>query len=327
MQKKVIGDVTEESSLKIVSVIDKDTYGYGSVSKNNNDSNLEKSYMKKSCTLKHAEKLERELKTMLHFRANPFIVQASCPHLHFEYNTKSATLCYIYMEYASLGNLDKMISDAGGKLPEDSVRRATRMILQGLKALHAEGYLHCDLKPSNVFVFPSSRPGEPWDLKLTGFGLSKDPTMDSMLLFPGTREYMPPEATMPNMFSGMDRLIGPSRDIWSLGHTVLRMLGGILEEMGHSIAWTTGFYISPVATDFYMWCCKLRPTERPTIDELLDHPFVAERPSSFHEVSIFSKEQSYFRRHDELIPQHPIPDPLGTFNRFVNRSLHYPATR
>ncbi|XP_010412976.1 PREDICTED: mitogen-activated protein kinase kinase kinase YODA-like [Camelina sativa] len=296
MEKKVIGDLTVESSLKIVSVIDKDTYGYGFVSSNNNDYNLEKSYMKKTCTLKHAENLERELKTMLHFRANPFIVQASCPHLHFECNTKSATLCYIYMEYASLGNLDKMISDAGGRLPEDSVRRATRMILQGLKALHAEGYLHCDLKPSNVFVFPSSRPGEPWDLKLTGFGLSKDPTMDTSLLFPGyPKERMPPEADY--IVGAPERLIGPASDVWSLGCTVLKMFGAIP--------------LPPVAEYFWQRCSERQPTDRATVDELLEHPFVSEKPSSFLEVSFFNKEQSYII-HDELIPKYP--DPFGLYN-------------
>ncbi|EOA28362.1 hypothetical protein CARUB_v10024566mg [Capsella rubella] len=270
MERKVIGDLTE-ASLKILSILDKDTYG--SVSKNN-DSNLEKSYLKKTSTLKHSENLERELKTMLHFHANPFIVQASCPHLHFEFNPQSATLCYIYMEYASLGTLDKMISDAGGRLPEDSVRRATRMILQGLKALHAEGYLHCDLQPSNVFVFPSNRPGEPWDVKLTGFGLSKDPTMDSSLLFRGNRTaYMPPEA---GYIAGPNRLIGPASDVWSLGCTVLKMFGATAHDMRSNFEWSIDVYISPVATDFWMRCFRRQPIDRLTVDELLDHPFVSE---------------------------------------------------
>ncbi|KAL1220093.1 Mitogen-activated protein kinase kinase kinase 5 [Cardamine amara subsp. amara] len=283
MEQKNIGDLPE-SSLKIGSVLGKCIYNSTFLK---NDSTLGRSYLKKTITLKHSEKLERELKVMLHFNSNPFIVQASCPHLHFETNTEGVTLCYIYMEYASLGNLDKMISDAGGKLPEVTIRRATRMILQGLKALHSEGYVHCDLKPSNVFVFPSNIPGEPWDLKLTGFGLSKEPTMDSSLSFPGTLEYMPPECTGEGcMLFGKDLLIGPARDIWSLAHTVLKMFGSFPHKMGHRIAWTIERGISPVATDFWMRCCEVRPRERPTVDELLDHPFVAEKLiPSFHEVS------------------------------------------
>ncbi|CAL9236372.1 unnamed protein product [Arabidopsis halleri] len=234
---------------------------------------------------------------MLHFHTSPFIVQASCPHLHFECNTKSATLCYIYMEYASLGNLDKMISDAGERLTEDNVRRATRMILQGLKALHSEGYVHCDLKPSNVFVFPSNTPGEPWDLKLTGIVLSKgkEPTYGLYpISFPGTLEYMPPEATAERYrFSGPDLLIGPARDIWSLGRTVLKMLGGVPHEMGNCIAWRIEGYLSPAAQDFWTRCRTWRPTDRPTVDKLLDHPFVAEKLSSFLEVPFFHREGYY----------------------------------
>ncbi|CAH8265454.1 unnamed protein product [Arabidopsis lyrata] len=259
----------KESSLQTVNVLGKlGPFGFVSLQ---NDTNLGKSYVKKTSILEQSKNLEKELRIMLRFHNNPFIVRASSDHLHFVTNTKSMSLCYIYMEYASLGNLNKMISDAGGRLPEDSVRRATRMILQGLKALHSEGYVHCDLKPSNVLVFPSNTLGEPWDLKLAGFCLSKEPTMDYKLLFPGTlEEYMPPEAIE------QDRLY---------------------ED------------ISPDATDFLRRCLAWRRSNRATVDELLDHPFAAEKLPfllSFLRVPSFIRRiamEKLYVRHEELIPK------------------------
>lgn len=305
MEQKIIGDL-KESSLETVCVLGKGTYGFVSLQ---NDSSLGKSYVKKTSIIKQSKDLEKELRIMLRFHNNPFIVRASSDHLHFETNTKGMSLCYIYMEYASLGNLNKMISDAGGRLREDSIRRATRMILQGLKALHSEGYVHCDLKPSNVLVFPSNTPGESWDIKLAGFNLSKEPTAGSSLLFPGTLEYMPPEAIEQERFVGPDRLIGPARDIWSLGRTVLKMFGGIPVEIKDSNTWRLSEDISPVATDFVKRCLAWRLSDRATVDELLDHPFAAKSLPMFLSFLRFpsfirniAREQLY-GKHEELIPK------------------------
>ncbi|XP_010512926.1 PREDICTED: mitogen-activated protein kinase kinase kinase YODA-like [Camelina sativa] len=310
--EQIIGDLNE-SSLETVCLLGKCTDGFVSLKK---DSNLEKSYVKKTCILKQSKTLEKELRIMLRFHNNPFIVQASSDHLHYVTHTKVMSLCYIYMEYASLGNLDKMISDAGGRLPEDSVRRATRMILQGLKALHSQGYVHCDLNPTNVLVFPSNTLGEPWDVKLAGFRLSKEPTMDSSLFIPGSlEEYMPPEAIEWDTFVGPNKLTGPARDIWSLGRLVLKMFGGVPVDVGGSSnTWRLYEDISPEATDFVRRCLAGQTSDRATVDELLDYPFAAEkRPlylSFLRFPSIIRKiaREKMHREREELIPK-----PQGLF--------------
>ncbi|KAG2309042.1 hypothetical protein Bca4012_082029 [Brassica carinata] len=304
MKQKLIVDV-KESSLKNVPIIHKGIYGSVSL---DNDSNLHKSYARKTSILKNCKYLERELRIMLRFHTNPFIVRASSHNIHYNTNSKGVMLCHIYMEFASLGNLNKLLS-AGGALPEVSVRRATRMILQGLKALHSEGYVHCDLKPCNVLVFPSSTCGVPWELKLGGFGLSKEPTMDSRFLYPGTREYMPLECTDPNRFVGDETLVGPARDIWSLGRTVLEMFGAVPLDTGSSYKWRLHGEISPEATDFLRRCLTWRPTDRAPVDELLDHPFVAEKLPfylSFLRFPSFIRKMAtelVYGKHEELIPK------------------------
>lgn len=215
---------------------------------------------------------------MLGFRNHPRIVQASSHDLHLGLND-----CFIYMEYASLGTLHNMISKFRGKpLPEYMIQRATRMILQGLEALHAKGYVHCDLKPVNILVFPSKTLGEPWDLKLSDFGSAKEPKTDHSRLC-STVQYMSPEAfwEIPP--------IDPELDIWSLGCVVYEMFGGkyVPDVYIDSCEWRLFEAISPVAEDFLNRCHGLHPSRatsdpmdyplRPTATELLNHPFITQR--------------------------------------------------
>ncbi|KAG5415764.1 hypothetical protein IGI04_003331 [Brassica rapa subsp. trilocularis] len=101
-------------------------------------------------------------------------------------------------------------------MPEMMIGRDALMILQGLEALHSQGYAHCDLKPANVLLFPSKTFGEPWDLKLADFGLSKEPGTDSSrsALSGGT-----PAAVHAPESLGLNgvNMVGPSVDMWSLG--------------------------------------------------------------------------------------------------------------
>lgn len=267
MAKKMIREPLsiDESSLEFVSILGQG--GFGSVSLMR-DSNF-RLYAKKSSSLDHLKNLEKELRIMFRFRNHPRIVQASSPLLHLGIKPER---CYIFMEFASKGTLHNMISEfRGTPMPENMIGRVALMILQGLEALHSHGYVHCDIKPANVLVFPSKTFGEPWDLKLADFGLSKEPCTDSRSLFGGTKQYMPPESFGPN------GVIGPAVDMWSLGCVVLQMFGGCPEKMGDCYTWRLPKLVSPLANDFLRRSLALQPSRRATAAELLNHPFVAQR--------------------------------------------------
>ncbi|KAL0896631.1 hypothetical protein Bca101_080592 [Brassica carinata] len=269
-------------------------------------------YAKKTSSIRLKENLKKELRIMLYFRNHPRIVQASSDHVHLGMLLKD---CHIYMEYASQGNLEEAISSFGGKpLPEHVIGRTTRMILQGLEALHTHGYVHCDLKPDNILLFPSTSFGEPWDAKLADFGLSKEPNTFHVLKFAGTNMYMPPEVS-----EDPEGLVGPALDIWSLGCVVFEMFGGKSMEMdvGVTYVWKLEQWISPVAIDFLRRCHTWHPWNRASATELLNHPFIMQRVLRVPLLIPSPPERKQYLERPLFTPRvpGPLPTPIGPRKR------------
>ncbi|CAH8361743.1 unnamed protein product [Eruca vesicaria subsp. sativa] len=254
---------SSSSSLEFVSFLGRG--GFGSVSLMRDSKHG--LYAEKSSPMDFIQSLKKEHRIMLRFRNHPRIIQTTSPNFHVGIDR-----CYINMEFASKGSLHDVISKfRGRRMPEIMVARAALMILQGLEALHSRGYVHCDLKPANLLLFPSESFGEPWDLKLADFGLSKEPKRTDSWCG-GTPQYMPPEVLGPN---GVE-MVGPGVDMWSLGCVVLQMFGRSLpnKKMGDFYAWKIPRRVSPMATDFVTKCMEVQPSRRATATDLLEHPFV-----------------------------------------------------
>ncbi|CAH8265452.1 unnamed protein product [Arabidopsis lyrata] len=266
--------IVDESSLSKVSSLGGGSFGRVSLEKDSNSGRL---YAKKSSRMHLQKILEKELRIMHRFRNHPRIVQAS-NKLHFQ--TKPYEYCNIFMEYASKGNLYKILSgfpDKSQPIPESLVSRAARMILEGLVALHSHGYVHCDLKPSNVLVFPSTTPGEPWDLKLADFGSSKEPDSEYDFMSLGTAQYIPSESFGPNGLINPGH-IDPRLDIYALGCVVYEMFGALpkQEYFEYYYDWILHREISPEAQDFLRRCHDMHP-HRPSATQLLNHSFITQR--------------------------------------------------
>ncbi|KAJ7975116.1 Protein kinase-like protein [Quillaja saponaria] len=167
---------------------------------------------------------------------------------------------------------------------EIDVQNYTRMILKGLQCIHAKGYVHCDLKPSNVLVFPS-KDGCPCRLKITDFGLSKEPgeTVGEQYKFHATPRYMSPESLVIGQ-------IGVALDIWSLGCIVVEMVTKktmwgdhkddyLGELMCQLVAGNDDVLLpeslSEEGKDFLNKCFEIDPRKRWTASMLLNHPFIA----------------------------------------------------
>ena len=84
---------------------------------------------------------------------------------------------------------------------------------------HERGFLHCDLKPSNILIDPEGRP------HITDFGLAKRTSEDSSLstsgAILGTPSYMAPEQA-----SGSRRHLSAATDVYGLGAIFYEVLTG-----------------------------------------------------------------------------------------------------
>jgi serine/threonine protein kinase/CheY-like chemotaxis protein len=121
-------------------------------------------------------------------------------------------------------------------------RDATEIVyasLRGLEALHANGFVHRDLKPGNILI-PFKRDGEGLDFsatRLADLGLARDeagPTdgepLTAAFSAMGTVGYMPPEQIQDA------RKAGKPADVFSAGATLYTLLTGRTPFLGKT-AW------------------------------------------------------------------------------------------
>ena len=73
----------------------------------------------------------------------------------------------VFMEYMAGGSLSDMAEKFGGAVDEEVIRLYTKQILNGLKYLHENGIVHCDLKCKNVLL------GSSGNIKLADFGCAQ----------------------------------------------------------------------------------------------------------------------------------------------------------
>lgn len=59
---------------------------------------------------------------------------------------------YFVMPYHEGKTLGDLVKDYGGKMPENAVVQLMMPLLDGLKAAHAKGVLHRDIKPQNIYI-------------------------------------------------------------------------------------------------------------------------------------------------------------------------------
>ncbi|KAJ9442940.1 MAP kinase kinase kinase mkh1 [Diplonema papillatum] len=192
----------------------------------------------------------------------------------------------IFMEYVGGSTLAAVTRGFGG-LVLAIVKDYTRQIVNGVHALHSAGICHRDIKPENILVDLQNGL-----LKLCDFGCSKQidrlksgKKEKACRTVAGTLYYMSPEVLCDD--EGYD---GMSADIWSLGATVIQMTTGKL-PWPKSSDMTAMFMISQAqgppsefpsveqvgerCVNFISCCCAINPSDRPSSEELLHHPFVA----------------------------------------------------
>ncbi|MEV0148509.1 MULTISPECIES: protein kinase [unclassified Nonomuraea] len=140
---------------------------------------------------------------------------------------------WIIMELVEARSLEQVI-DEEGPLPPRLVAELGVDLLGALRAAHAQGITHRDVKPGNVLITETGR------VVLTDFGIAKaegDPRLTKTGMVIGSPGYTAPERAR-------GEYTGPESDIWSLGATLYFAVEGRPAYERASIAETLAALLS-----------------------------------------------------------------------------------
>ncbi|XP_072547329.1 TRAF2 and NCK interacting kinase a isoform X2 [Salminus brasiliensis] len=188
---------------------------------------------------------------------------------------------WLVMEFCGAGSVTDLIKNTkGNSLKEDWIAYISREILRGLSHLHHHKVIHRDIKGQNVLLTENA------EVKLVDFGVSAqlDRTVGRRNTFIGTPYWMAPEVIACD--ENPEATYDFKSDLWSLGITAIEMAEGAppLCDMHpmralfliprnpaprlKSKKWSNKFH------SFIDNCLKKNHTQRPSTEELLQHPFI-----------------------------------------------------
>ena len=201
---------------------------------------------------------------------------------------------YIIEELSENGELFNYVYKTGEGFPEHLSIKIFKKLAKCVKILHDNRIAHCDIKPENVLI------GNDFSIKLIDFGFSQVLEKDDNFIYEyrGSDIYASPEVNNRNM-KGYDAL---KNDIFSLGVllfviTVRRFpfeRPGYLDRKYRLIMkkeyddfwrYYQQFNLSNEFKDFVNHLLCYDPSERLTIDEILEHPIMKEITNKNYELN------------------------------------------
>ncbi|XP_004511921.1 mitogen-activated protein kinase kinase kinase 20-like [Cicer arietinum] len=280
----------------------------------------------KSTYLYNSYSLLNEKHILDRLGSSPFIVKCFG---HDQTLENGVNFYNIFLEYAAGGTLSDQLKNHGGKFPETLVRRYTRSIVKGLKHIHENGFVHCDVKLQNILVFDND------NVKISDFGLSKKKGLKQGEKWElrGTPMFMSPESVNDNVYES-------PADIWALGCTVMEMVTG---EPAWNMSDNENIWLllvrigigeelplipdelSDEGKDFLEKCFVKDPLKRWSAEMLLKHPFIFEDDETISslETDVSNNERVLLEKEllDKSLSLSPSPTTQFDFPQWISSSV------
>ena len=222
------------------------------------------------------------------------------PHIiklinHFEDNEK----IYLIMPYASKGQLYSLLRKQV-RFDQRTAAQYMREVLEAVRYIHSFSpkIIHRDIKPENLLL------DENYRVLLSDFGWSNFLDENEFRkTFCGTPEYLSPEMAKKE---GHNEMV----DIWAMGVLMFEFLAGYSPFFGScpkelynnikklKIQWPVDF--PPLAKNLITKILKINPSERLSINEILDHAWFTQNPPLRHVLT------NYLTNEKDILKSHLI---------------------
>ncbi|EAX95831.1 CAMK family protein kinase [Trichomonas vaginalis G3] len=222
--------------------------------------------------------LEREVKILKKIKHENIV------RLHEVLYVPQKNQYYMIMEWGNCGSLQDIIN-SGINLSEMTISSIFKQIVHGLSYLHGQGFVHQDIKPSNVLIFSNGV------AKIGDFGIGH--SFQSADTVVGTPAYQAPEIFDDRLdeFGNFPYIDPAKEDVWSLGVTLYQVVFGKLPFLGNTVYEIVRNIgqnqldipqtVSPQLHDLIRGMLIPDPKKRLTLKEISENPFFKMSPDKF----------------------------------------------
>ena len=233
-------------------------------------------------------------------------------HPHIIFNHSRYIIKYRKMKYGVIV-MEKMDGDLmdymllRGSLEENEAKKLFTQICLAIFHLHENNIVHLDIKPDNLLISKSEE-GKIETIKVCDFGFAQK--MDSKITETfGTEKYLPPECIDQN-FRFNSQISLDKIDVWALGVTLFCILTGY-----YPYCRKNGIYkknnldvinkhcVDDHCCNLIKWMLQENPKDRPTLKEILNHPWINSSPLIVTSVKSMQNDDqnSFFLRTKKLL--------------------------